>query len=251
VYPDSVNSNQARLKVLSGSVQQALQGILQPEERVLWAGKPVPGAAWGDMMPAAAGSRWVRAVFFIILATVALGLLAFFLLILIGGFVVDLRRGKIGSSDIFWLFLFLPVMLWIAWQLLSLVIYPWLSIRQARNRSYVLTDHRAVTAREISGDVQLELVELGTVEEPLLARLRKDGVGDVIFGGFVVRWYTGDGGMDVDTCIDTGFTACPEAERVIALFTEARAERRKTYERDVIEEMGRDYQGYLRRTGRL
>ncbi len=249
--PDSVNSNQASLKALSGSVQHALQGILQPEERVLWAGKSMPGAAWGDMMPAAVESRWVRAVFFTILATVSLGLLAIFLLIVIGGFVVDLQRGKIGSSDIFWLLLFLPVMLWIAWQLLSMVIYPWLSIRQARNRSYVLTDHRAVTAREISGDVQLEFVELGTVEEPLLARLRKDGVGDVIFGGFVVRWYTGDGGMDVDTRIDTGFTACPEAARVIALFTEARAERRKTYERDVIEEMGRDYQGYLRRTGRL
>lgn len=249
--PEPAELNHASLKVLSGPVQQALQQVLQPEERVLWAGKAVPGAAWGDMMPAAAEGRWVRAVIFTILATAALCLLALFLLIVVGGFVVDLRRGKIGSSDIFWLLLFLPVMLWMAWKLLSMVIYPLLSIRQARNRSYVLTDQRAVTAREKSGDVQLELVELGTVEEPSLARLRKDGVGDVVFGGFVVRWYTGDGGTDVDTHIDTGFTACPEAERVIALFTEARAERRKTYEREVIEEMGRDYQAYLRRTGRL
>ncbi|WP_409523040.1 hypothetical protein [Nitrincola sp. MINF-07-Sa-05] len=66
-----------------------------------------------------------------------------------------------------------------------------------------------------------------------------------------MRTFTGDGGMDIDTHYDTGFTACPEAERVIALFTEAHTHRRKTYERDVIEEMGRDYQGYLRRTGRL
>jgi hypothetical protein len=241
----------ASLKVLSGPVRQALQRILQPEERVLWAGKAVPGAAWGDMMPGVVKSRWVRAMFFTIIATVSLGLLALFLLMFIGGLVLDLQRGKFGMSDALWLLLFLPFVLLITLPLLVSIIYPWLSIRRARHRSYVLTNHRAVTAREISDDVQLELVELGTVEEPSLSRLRRDGVGDVIFGGFVIRTYTGDGGMDIDTHIDTGFTACPEAERVIALFTEARAHRRKTYERDVIEEMGRDYQGYLRRTGRL
>ena len=46
---------------------------------------------------------------------------------------------------------------------------------------------------------------------------------------------------------DAGFIACPEAERVFALFTEARARRRENHERELVREMSEDYQGWLRR----
>ena len=134
---------------------------------------------------------------------------------------------------------------------MPLICFPWISIRNARQRCYVLTDRQAVTIHEIPDRVQLERADLADVLAPTVTRQRKDGVGDVIFGGYVVKHYTGDGGMDVDAFHDTGFTACPEAERVAALFAEARLRRRQSHEREDIEEMGRDYQGWLRRQGRL
>lgn len=240
-----------KLAILSGSVREALKPILYPGERVLWAGKPIPRAAWADIMPSTIQSTWAQAILYTLSAGMGLYVLTWMLLIMVVGIGSDIQNGKFSLWGFILTLPILAILLLFAFNLVLLIIFPWLSVRRARHRSYVLTDRQAVTAYETTQGVELECADLADVLAPSITRKRKNGVGDVIFGGYCVRQMTGDGGMDINSTFDTGFTACAEAERVAALFAKARQERIPKRELEDIEEMGRDYQGWLRRKGRL
>lgn len=223
---------------------------MNDDGRVLWSGRPVPDAAWFEIMPSQLERRTTRAVLYVITACFAL-----FVLFWVGVGVVlwigELFRDDLGWWDLLWFPLGGLMLAFFAYLPALYVIFPWLSVRNARRRRYVLTDRYAIIVTESRHGEEVDRVHLTRAEAPRLHRVRADGVGDVMFGGYTVDHYTGDGGMTVTAFYDTGFTACPEAERVFELFKEARADLMANGEREDIEEMGRDYQGWLRKQGRL
>lgn len=248
----AVDAENDDLAELSDAEREALKPLLYPGEQALWVGRPVSRAAWGDMMPSATNSRWSRVLMYTITAGMALYLLFWMLLVMVVGIGSDIQKGHFSV----WGFLLTsPILIFLlifGWTMVLIIANPWLSMRMARNRVYVLTNRQAVTLYETSEGVTLERVDLAdVVQEPTVHRLRKDGVGDIIYGGFSVTQMSGDGGMDMHADFDTGFNACPDAQRVRDLFTEARRHRMTNREREDIDEMQRDYQGWLRRNGRL
>ncbi len=248
--PATPEPKRADLTALPAAVRLTVQADLQPEERVLWAGRPVAGAAWGDMMPGTTTSRWARVVMFTIVAGVALYALAIVTVLGLGALVETVQRDDFGPARWPVLILMTLVLLWLVYQLGIRLIYPLVSVRLARKRSYVLTNRRAVVACVTPDGVRMQQIDLGVVEAPRLLRLRRDGVGDIIFDGQLVEELGIDGSSSSYALFDSGFTACPAAEQVIALFSEARERRRENYERELIREMSEDYQGWLRRNPR-
>lgn len=244
-----INSDRDKLAVLSMPARESMKTILQPNEQVLWSGKPLPRAAWCESMPGNIKSRRACALLYAITAALASYLFLFLSAALLG-YIFD----RLSGNGNWWNLVTLPIvaglLLCDAFFLL-LVIFPWISIWQARHRSYVLTNRKAITISEFPRDIKLKWMDLGDVEAPRVTRKRKDGLGDIIFSGTMTRSTTGDLGMKVYTSFDTGFTACPEAEQVAVIFSKARQQRLGDREREDIEEMQRDYQGWLRRKGRL
>jgi len=244
-----VNSDRDKLAALSTPARESLKAVLQPDEHVLWSGKPVPVAAWCESMPGNIKSRWACGVLYAITAALASYCLMFLLAGLLGYFF-----DRLSGNGSWWDIVTLPivaVLLLIGAFFLLMVIFPWISIWQARYCSYVLTNRQAIMISEFTQNIEIKCMDLGDVETPRVTRKRKDRLGDIIFSGTMTRSTTGDLGMEVHTSFDTGFTACPEAEQVAALFAKARQQRLGDREREDIEEMQRDYQGWLRRKGRL
>ena len=246
---DGAGDSEKDFAMLSPKAKAELKRLLNPGERVLWLGRPVPSAAWADPMPGTITSRWACLVLYIITPVLALSSLLP-LIVLLLGYTVDRLAGNFSAWDLVTLPI-VAVLLLFAFKLLGLIFFPWISISLARRRSYVLTTRQAITIHETPQVVDFYCQDLGDVDAPTVTRTRKDGVGNVIFGGLCVSRMSGDGGMDMTAHYDTGFTACPDAERVAARFAEARLQRLPDREREDIEEMQRDYQGWLRRKGRL
>jgi hypothetical protein len=245
-----VNSDRDKLAVLSMPAREVLKAALQPGECVLWSGKPIPSAAWGDVMPGTIESRWACAILYVITAVLSLCILVPILIFLLAG-AFEVLRGNVDWVLVAMLPIIIQIVIIIAVPLFFLVSFPWLSIWQARYHSYVLTNRQAIIISEYTKDVTWKSTDLADAEAPRVTRKRKDGLGNIIFGGVITRSNTGGGGMDILTSHDYGFTACLEAEEVAALFAKAREQRFYDREREDIEEMQRDYQGWLRRKGRL
>lgn len=234
-------SQHAALNAVSAEVRHAVRAILKPDETVLWAGRPVASAAWGDMMPATVSSRFWRIVLFLVCAVVALQVLFYVVVFSIGALWETVARGGFGPSQWPVLGLILFFMLWLGYQLVIRLVYPFVSILLAKRSAYVLTSRQALIARRAPDGVRLQRFELGTVEAPTLQRLRKDGVGDLMFDGQAVLEIGHDGSSDGHVIFETGFTACPGAERVLEQFKQARAQRRAVYERDRIDALRYDH----------
>jgi len=234
-------SQHPALNAVSAEVRHAVRAILKPDETVLWAGRPVARAAWGDMMPATVSSRFWRIVLFLICAFFALQLLFYVVVFSIGALWETVERGGFGPSQWPVLIFIVVVMLWLGYQLVIRLVYPFVSILLAGRSAYVLTSRQALIARKAPDGVRLQRFELGTIEEPTLHRLRKDGVGDLMFDGQAVLEPGLDGSSEEYVIFETGFTACPGAERVLQRFTEARAQRRAVYERERIDALRYDH----------
>ncbi|NJN51408.1 MAG: hypothetical protein HC809_06135 [Gammaproteobacteria bacterium] len=129
---------------------------------------------------------------------------------------------------------------------------PFLTMLIAGRRSYILTSHSAIVAFQRKSKVNLKRFELATLqEEPEVLRVTREGIGDIVFGYITVHVPGDSGSSDTDMFWDNGFPSCPEAEKVGVLMREAIVKRKKVYEQETVKQMQEDYQGYLRRHGRL
>lgn len=244
------SSDNRNLAVLSAKAREKIKNVLYPDECVLWAGKPVPSAAWCDVMPGTIKRRRTCVVLYAIAAAGALYILVPLVLALLGG-TLQLLMGNVNWGLVISLLIISPIILMILFSLIFVVFFPLLSIWQAKYDSYVLTNRQAIIISEFTKDVTLKCVDLADTEVPSVTRKRKDGLGNIIFEGFVTLSNTGGGGMDIVTSHDHGFTACRQAEDVAALFDKAREKRISEREHEDIKEMQSDYQGWLRKKGRL
>ena len=201
------------------------------------------------MMPAVISSRWARVLLFAIGALVTLYVLL--IILVLGGAAMWewATRDNFGWAQLPVFVFFVVLLLWLIAQLVIRLIFPLVSIALARRSAYVLTSRRAVIARKAPDGIRLQNFELGTVEEPSLYRVRKDGVGDIIFDGQAVLEPGIDGSAEQHVIFETGFTACPEAAHVITLIKQARAQRREVYERERIDALRYDHAAESRKPG--
>jgi hypothetical protein len=240
-----------RLKVLTPAVRQALAAVLAPDEQVLWCGKSVPKAAWGEGIPADFKSRAWR-----ILAlglSVGFGLYAAWIfLILVAGMGYWLfAEGLNGIGGVIAFLVVGWAVAVVGYAAFGHIALPALTIFIAGRRSYALTSQSALVLVQGRPKVVVERFELARLQKaPEVLRVNQDGVGDIVFG-YDSAVFAGDSGSSDNVMFwDTGFPSCPDAEKVGRLMRDAIVKRKQVYQQETMQEMQADYQGYLRRRGR-
>lgn len=135
----------ATLEALPAQVRHAVRAALMPDEQVLWAGKPVSGAAWADMMPAVVSTRWARVLLFATGARVTLYVLLVF--VVLGGAAMWewATRDNFGWAQLPVFLFFVVLLLWLITQLVVRLVFP--TACGVRTRT-----HRRLALRSCGGD---------------------------------------------------------------------------------------------------
>ncbi len=240
------------MNALTPEVRNAINTALAPTEQVLWCGKSVARVAWGDGVVANFRSRPGRMI--AIGVSIGFGLYVgwIVLVLLVGMFYWAFNDGIQGFVGVIAFLLVGWGVFVVGYAAAGHIGLPFLTMFIAGRRSYVVTNQNAIVAMHYKSQVKLKRFELATLqEEPEVMRLTKNRVGDVVFGYSTVHVPGDGGGSDTDMFWDTGFPSCPEAEKVAALMRKAIVNRKQVYEHEKMQEMHEDYQGYLKRHGRL
>jgi hypothetical protein len=239
--------------ILPEQVRKKVTEVMLPGEQVLWCDEIVSKAAWHEFFPSPAQTLGQRK--FLLVGTIIFGLYIgyIFLGILYSWFHIVFVEG-IDNGMLFLVFLVIGIIvLLLGISAFSFIGLPYLARYLARDRFYILTNRNAIVVKKFSKHVHLERKdELALLQEaPTVERVDAEGVGDIVFD-FTYHYFHGtDTGLDNEMYHDEGFLSCPDAVQVAALMHDAIIRRKPEYERETMKEMQEDYQGYLRKTGRL
>ena len=245
-------NQETNMNAFTAEARNAVNATLSPAEQVLWCGKSVKKAAWGDGVVTGFSSRAGRMI--AIGMSLGFGIYVgwIFLIMLFGLCYWMFYEGIQGFGGVVAFVLVGWAVLVVGYASIGHVGLPFLTMFIAGKRSYVLTNRNAIVVMQYKSKVNIKRFELAKLQEdPEVLRVTHDGVGDVVFGYDVVHVPGDSGGSDTEMFWDTGFLSCPDAEQVPVLMREAIVKRKQVYEQETMKEMQEDYQGYLRRHGRL
>lgn len=247
---DDIKLANSTIESLSKQARAELAIVMHPQEKVLWSDRPVARHAWTLLSHSYVKSRIGRAIGIVVMEILAMYLLAIGLVFLAACVDIVWTFSSWGSV-ILTLVLFLPISLGICYAGAWCVDAPMRMIRLAKLSVYIVTDRNAFILTDHGKEVVVQQFVLERLGHPPEAfRLLQSGVGDVVLDHKSHMLVGGDSDTS-EVIYDRGFPAVPNAVSVVKLIDDARLARAPVAEAEERAEMQADYQGHLRRAGRL